>query len=65
MSTYDLNSDQMLELKQYHMCEEYDTMGLAPSYGELLDAGETYTDEYMHEEYRGFTFSAEDFFYAA
>lgn len=61
MSTYDLTADQMEELKQNHLCREYDTMGLTPSWGELASASETITDEYIHEEYEGFIFSEDDF----
>lgn len=62
MSTYDLTPGQMEELKQEFLSREYETMGVAPSYGELLAASETVSDECIHEEYEGVIFSEDDFF---
>lgn len=61
MSTFELTAGQMEELKQNHLCREYETMGITPSYGELLMASEIITDEYIHEEYEGVWFTEDDF----
>ena len=60
-TTHDLTAAQMEELKQAHLAELYDAVGLCPSYDDMADAGTTFTDEGMHEWYRGTSFTDGDF----
>ena len=62
MSAYDLNRDQLNELKGSMLFDWYETTGKQPSYGELLWAEENITDDAVHEEFEGVTFSDDDFF---
>ena len=61
MTVRELNRDQLIELKQQHMIEEYDRRGETPSYGELADADDMYSDEYIYSVYENYTFSPDDF----
>ncbi len=57
MSVYELNRDQLNQLKQDMVFEAID----CPSYGEIADA-ENIPDEDVFEKYAGTTFSEDDFF---
>lgn len=61
MTVYDLNRDQLEELKQHILCERYDERGETPSWGELADVDDIISDEEVYEEYGGTYFSPDDF----
>lgn len=65
MTVYELNRDQLTELKRRTVSNEiYDTEERTASYGELADA-ENIPDEKMFEKYKGIEFSNDDFFCTA
>lgn len=61
MTVYDLNRDQLEQVKQRMLMERYDEHGETPSYGELADADNLISDEEVYEEYGGTEFVPEDF----
>lgn len=61
MTVYDLNRDQLVELKQHYLTEQMDARGESPSWGELADADEIISDEEIYDEYAGTIFSPDDF----
>lgn len=64
MTVYELNRDQLTELKQRTVSDEInETEGRNAGYGELADA-ENIPDEKMFEKYEGVKFS-NDFFCTA
>lgn len=58
MDVRELDRDQLVELKQNHLCE---TQG-SVSWGELIDADEIVSDEEIYEAYEGTDFVPDDFF---
>lgn len=56
MSVYELNRDQLNQLKQDMVFEAIES----PSYGEIADA-ENIPDKAVYEHYAGIDFSEEDF----
>ena len=65
MSVYDLNRDQIEELKQSMLTERMLANGEEPSYGELADANETISDDEVITEYAGTNFNNDDFWCSA
>ena len=61
MTVYDLNRDQLIELKQNFITEQYDERGESPSWGELADADELITDEEIYRAYESYSFTNDDF----
>ena len=62
MTVYELNRDQLEELKQrYYM----DHVNEKPSYGELAEIDNLVSDEEVYEEYAGTDFVMDDFFCTA
>lgn len=62
MTVYELNRDQLEELKQrYYM----DHVNENPSYGELAEIDDLVSDEEVYEEYAGTDFVVDDFFSSA
>lgn len=61
MSVDELTRDQMVQLKQRMMTDEYDERGETPSWGELAWADETIPDERVREHYAGTNFTEDDF----
>lgn len=61
MTVYDLNRDQLIEVKQHMLVERLDERGESPSWGELADADDIISDEEVYEEYGGTYFSPADF----
>lgn len=68
MSVYELNRDQIVELKQNyleeylsHWADEDETI----SYDNLMDADELIPDETIFEAYEGIIFTEDDFFCSA
>ena len=59
MTVYDLNRDQLIELKQRYLADE---AGRDLSYGELADADSLVTDEEVYNYYAGTEFVVDDFF---
>lgn len=59
MTVYDLNRDQLIELKQRYLA---DAAGRDLSYGELADADSLVTDEEIYNYYAGTEFVVDDFF---
>ncbi len=59
MTVYDLNRDQLIELKQRYLA---DAAGRDLSYGELADADSIVTDEEVYNYYAGTEFVVDDFF---
>ena len=56
----------MEELKIQYLYETWDDPdGLEPSYGDIADAGDRFTDEEMYEAYSDVEFSPDDFFCTA
>lgn len=65
MTVYELNRDQLTELKQRMVYDEiYEAEGRSASYGELANA-ESVPDEKVFKRYEGTEFSSYDFFCAA
>lgn len=58
MTTYDLNSEQLDELKQAIATERADGR---PSYGDLVFAPLDISDNEVHEHFAGVEFVPEDF----
>ena len=65
MTVYDLNRDQLTEVKQRMLMEQYDQLGETPSYGELADVDDLISDEEVYAEYAGTDFVPDDFFCSA
>lgn len=65
MTVYDLNRDQLVELKQRYLTEEFSARGEEPSYADLADADNIISDEEIYTEYNGTDFSMDDFFSTA
>ena len=65
MTVYDLNRDQLTEVKQRMLMEQYDLRGETPSYGELADVDDLISDEEVYAEYAGTEFVPDDFFCSA
>lgn len=61
MTVYNLNRDQLTELKQRYMTEEMNEHGETPSYEDLADADEVFSDDYIRSVYRDYVFSPDDF----
>lgn len=57
MSVYELNKNQLIELKQNYLCEVQENV----SYGELCDADDIVSDEEIFQAYSCMDFSSEDF----
>lgn len=57
MSVYELNKNQLIELKQNYLCEVQENV----SYGELCDADNIISDEEIFQAYSCMDFSSEDF----
>lgn len=65
MTVYDLNRDQLVELKQRYMTEEMAEHNEFPSYADLAEADDIYSDEYIQAIYSGTEFVDDDFFSSA
>lgn len=61
MTVYDLNREQLIELKQNYLTEQMDARGESPSYGDLADADDIISDEEIYHAYKDTIFSADDF----
>ena len=59
MTVYDLNRDQLIELKQRYYIEN---VNKNPSYGELMDIDDLVSDKEVYDEYSHIDFVPEDFF---
>jgi len=58
MTVYDLNRDQLEELKQNHIVEKYDgELGC----GEVMELADRISDDEIRELYSGYSFSPDDF----
>ena len=62
MKVYDLNRDQLIELKQHYYIDHIDEN---PSYGELAEIDDLVSDEEVYKEYAGTDFVVDDFFSSA
>lgn len=58
MKVYDLNRDQLIELKQHYYIENVNEN---PSYGELADVDNLVSDKEVYDEYANMDFVQEDF----
>ena len=65
MTVYDLNRDQLVELKQHVLTEQADLRGEGISYGELAEADNLISDAEIYELYAGTNFVPDDFFCTA
>lgn len=61
MTVYELSKEQLEELKQKLLCDEYETTGKTPSYRELLAADSLVSDEKIFKEYESTVFTDDDF----
>ena len=61
MIVYELNRDQLIELKQQYMMQEMDEHGETPSYEDLAEADDVYSDEYIQSMYAHVDFVPDDF----
>ena len=62
LTVYDLNPDQMLELKQAYLTQMFDeTEERSPSWDELARADEIVDDSLIFDAYAGTLFSNDDF----
>lgn len=63
MSVYELNKDQMVELKERHLTNHiYETEDRDVSMSELVQADEIVSDDDIYDNYGGIDFSEDDFF---
>jgi len=63
MTIYDLNIDQVTQLKEDVLCRIYDELlGCSPTWGELANAGDIIGDGLLVAFFDGVTFSENDFF---
>lgn len=62
MTVYDLNRDQLEELKQRLIMERNERRGYGTSMNELANADIIVSDEEVYREYAGYDFVDEDFF---
>lgn len=66
LTVYDLNPDQMLELKQAYLTQMFDeTEERSPSWDELARADEIVDDSLIFDAYANTVFSSEDFMCSA
>lgn len=61
-TVYDLNRDELTELKQSMYCRKLEAIGDCPSYGELAMIDDIVSDEEVYEEMEGYCFVDDDFF---
>lgn len=61
MTVYDLNRDQLTELKQNYYTQLLDERGESPSYEELAFIDDYVSDEEIYDEYAGTDFVPDDF----
>lgn len=61
-TVYDLNREELNELKQSYLCEMYDQEGECPSYGELAAVDEIIPDDVVYSHYEDISFVDDDFF---
>lgn len=61
MTGYDLNRDQLEELKQRYLTEAMDERGETPSLEDLANADNVYSDDFIYKVYAGYIFSPDDF----
>ena len=61
MTVYELDRDQLTELKQNYYTQLLDERGESPSYGELADIDDYVSDEEIFDEYAGTDFVPDDF----
>ena len=61
MTVYELNREQLIELKQAYLTRVLDERGESPSYGELASADEIISDDEIYEAYAGTDFVRDDF----
>lgn len=65
MTVYELNRDQLEELKQHYLTENMDEQGYGISYDVLANADDIISDERIFEIYEGVDFVPDDFFCSA
>lgn len=61
MTVHELNRDQLIELKQNYLTEQYDLRGEGISYGELAAADELVSDDEIFAAYEHVDFVPDDF----
>ena len=61
MTVYELNRDQLEELKANYLMEKTDERGESPSWGDLADADNIISDHEIFAVYDGTEFSNDDF----
>ena len=61
MTVYDLNRDQLEELKQHYLMQKMDERGETPSYEELAFVDDYVSDAEIYAEYSGVNFVPDDF----
>lgn len=61
MTVHELNREQLDQLKMEFVADMANVHGEDISYGELLDAPATVSDEQIYKHYDGYIFSEEDF----
>lgn len=64
MTVWQLNRDQMDELKTNYVCELAKARGETPSWGEMADAPDIISDDEIYEIYADISFSPDDFAYS-
>lgn len=65
MTVYELNRDQLTELKQNYYTQLLDERGESPSQYELANIDDYVSDETIYKYYEDTYFSADDFFSSA
>lgn len=61
MSVYELNREQLIELKQNYICEQNELKGEPTYWSDMAEADDLVTDEEIYENYGGYSFTADDF----
>jgi hypothetical protein len=62
MTVYELNRDQLIELKQAYITEKNDEVGEGTSWAEIAAVDDVISDKEIFERYEGYTFTNDDFY---
>lgn len=61
MSVYELNREQLIQLKQNYIMEQNEADGKSTYWSDLADADDIVTDEEIFGAYGGYAFTEDDF----
>ena len=61
MSIYELNKNQIIQLKQQYICEQNELSGQCTYWSDMANADSIVPDSVIYSYYGGIRFSKEDF----